>query len=284
MKYFADYLIEKQVLTAEVVVKALVEQISHTPAPAIVVAEGQWMPAADLYRILKYQSEKNLEFIQAAQEIGLWTPEYTERLVADTKKARIPLGEILVKNKALTLSQLIKAVDEFLSRKQGLDLETKNSALDLKEFEDSNLNSIDFEILQELTFFLNGPKLESWKKVAADLANPEVGWDRKKLGLHELLITFHTLLGIVQFAKLRNIEKIAIGRESATVDLLKVVEGADGSANVSGKVNDQQWQVYSHKALVFFDGMESLVQNFIDGHGWNHWVQQYSQSKEFFGL
>jgi hypothetical protein len=116
MKFFGEYLVEKGLVNPDDLVKALLEQVNTTPSVAAVTHELGLMGAKEMLLVLGHQSRQQVEFKKAATDLGKWTPEIDATVLKTLSQKKIPIGQILVKNRATSFDILTKALDEFLSQ------------------------------------------------------------------------------------------------------------------------------------------------------------------------
>ena len=64
MKLFGEYLVEKKIVTADALAKALVQQIKSLPSLVEIVYEQQWMKPMDLIMVLKTQHRNHASFLE----------------------------------------------------------------------------------------------------------------------------------------------------------------------------------------------------------------------------
>ncbi len=114
MKLFGEYLIEKGLVDAEVLVDALVEQVRTLPTMAEVVRTHKLLPPLEIISVFKVESENGNSFVAAAKSLGLWTAEMETVVNRELKMRRMPLGQILVRRGHLTIEKMATALDDFL--------------------------------------------------------------------------------------------------------------------------------------------------------------------------
>ncbi len=116
MKYFGEYLIEKNIITEEQLVIALIEQMKLS-APIPVIANNLHLfTNTEFLKIFKWQTEKGVDFIQACKELNMWTSDRHNTVFSHITKNRPPIGQIIVNLGFSDLETLTKSLDDFLSR------------------------------------------------------------------------------------------------------------------------------------------------------------------------
>ena len=115
-KFFGNFLVERGLITTDQLVQALIEQARALPPVFQIVYERGHLPTDQWLKVFELQVREHIDFAVACQRLGLWTPELASVVQAELQRTRIPLGHLLLKAKAIDLSNLTKALDEYLSR------------------------------------------------------------------------------------------------------------------------------------------------------------------------
>ncbi len=115
-KLFGEYLIEKNIVTEEQVLEALIDQMRNLPSLCEIAYDHALMKKADILKSVAVQMKLGLDFKRACQSEKLWneTIEAEVNKVLRTKKR--PLGEILLQKNIISAEELTRALDEFLSQ------------------------------------------------------------------------------------------------------------------------------------------------------------------------
>lgn len=235
MKYFGLYLIEKGLISEDTLVNALTQQIQETPSVVKICFENKLLSSSDILTILSAQQDLQVDFINAAKSLHLWTDKIQEAVENKLSYERTPIGHILIKMNAIEMTSLTKALDEFLSKRQpegkvksitpGSEKVSneKNNSSDLIEIvnanpkkidnslnESSNHNStsvpiieLDFKfnqidpiMLDEFKDFFSDAKLDELKNIVEMLNNEGLDETQKTAFLSEMLNQFHVLKGV----------------------------------------------------------------------------------------
>lgn len=115
MKYFAEYLVEKGVLTQEKLVELMIDQIENSPSTARLVQQTHLLTPDQFLQAFKVQSEKNIEFKRACEELGFWSFDLEVAVRAEFNKHRKPFGVSLLSMGLMNLEQLTKHFDEYFA-------------------------------------------------------------------------------------------------------------------------------------------------------------------------
>jgi hypothetical protein len=131
MKYFGEFLVEQELITSELLAKALVTQVKALPSVLEIVYEGRLLTHDQLLSVFKIQNQEKTGFVEAATKLKLWN----QKLIGDVEQRlqshRVPLGEVLVNLKALSIQQVTKALDDFLGERQETPPATNQAGGDL---------------------------------------------------------------------------------------------------------------------------------------------------------
>ncbi|MCB0422495.1 MAG: hypothetical protein KDD61_15955 [Bdellovibrionales bacterium] len=126
-QFFGEYLVEKQLISEEDLLAALVEQSQSIPTYLEAAFKNKLLPAEKILSVLKVQVTEGLEFKSSCRHLNLWSPELEQQLDSVISKERIPLGKILLSQNKLEVKQLIAALDDFLADQ--VDRSTKTSSV-----------------------------------------------------------------------------------------------------------------------------------------------------------
>lgn len=232
MKYFGLYLIEKGLISEDSLVKALVQQIQETPSVVKICFENKLLKPSDILMILSAQQELQIDFINAAKSLHLWTDKIQDAVDNKLSYERTPIGHILLKMNAIEMTSLTKALDEFLSKRQpegkvksitpgsekidtaktemttvdkqdqqklnteSKPVESKTANIEPIVELDFQFNQIDSIMLDEFKDFFSDAKLEELKNVVDMLNNQDLDLGQKSAFLTEMLNQFHVLKGV----------------------------------------------------------------------------------------
>lgn len=116
IKYFGEFLVEKKIVTSDVLVAALVEQMEALPSLVKIIMDQKLMDSGSILSALSCQQEKGFDFKSACVHLNFWTPNLEETINEELKKKRTPIGQILINRGAIDLKKLTMALDEFLSQ------------------------------------------------------------------------------------------------------------------------------------------------------------------------
>jgi HPt (histidine-containing phosphotransfer) domain-containing protein len=114
VKLFGEYLVQKGLVNKDALADALVEQVSRMPTYTELAWKAKALNSDSLLSLLKTQAEKKSGFVEAAQQLGLWSAQLETVLADGARRNRVPIGEILVNRGLLTPESLAHALDEFL--------------------------------------------------------------------------------------------------------------------------------------------------------------------------
>lgn len=115
MKYFAEYLVEKGILNQEKLIEIMIDQVENSPSTARLVQQTHLLTAEQILQVFKVQSEKNIEFKKACEDLGFWTLDLEVAVRAEFNKQRQPFGVSILSMGLMNLEQLTKHFDEYFA-------------------------------------------------------------------------------------------------------------------------------------------------------------------------
>ncbi len=234
MKLFGEYLVERKVISEEILVKALVEQIKALPGTAEVAYHKKLLSPSQMLAVLREQNERRVGFIEAAKTLNFWTEATAQQVENELASVRKPLGQILVGLGATDLHSITHALDDFLSElpqeagskagAQSLQIQKQEAAPELTGFYElfneelkSKLQSPktdeDLKVLKSELHGLKGAArlfravdlekiLSIWEEVVQEIGKADFQKFRQELGakydlIHETMVSFFCSLGSV---------------------------------------------------------------------------------------
>lgn len=120
MKSFGQFLVDQKLISEEVLLECLLEQIATIPATCQLIKEKKLLTNQQILAALEAQSTRGLGFKEACKGLGVWTDALEAQIKKEILAIRPPLGNILLKRGQISLPSLTKALDEFLSNDQNL--------------------------------------------------------------------------------------------------------------------------------------------------------------------
>ena len=115
MKLFGEYLVEKKLITGDVLAHALVEQLKALPSTAEVVFGKKLLTTDQFLSVFRQQIESKSGFVEAALQLKIWNADLGAKVEEYLSSVRTPLGQVLVMAGSLSLEQITHALDDFLS-------------------------------------------------------------------------------------------------------------------------------------------------------------------------
>jgi len=114
--HFSQYLLENNIVSEQSMQKALVEQRTVRPTVGQLAMERKWISRQGIFKILIAQNDPHKtgkRFGEIAVDLDLLEMSQVEDLVLAQNHPSNFIGEILVKQGALSVSSLIKALSGF---------------------------------------------------------------------------------------------------------------------------------------------------------------------------
>jgi hypothetical protein len=126
MKLFGEYLIEKNIVSTEQMVAALIRQTSKMPGMAEIAYNKKLLRPDQIFKILKLQNQSKCGFIEAARDLNIWNDSVSEKFEKALDEVRTPLVQVLVEMEAAKIETVTHALDEFLGDVQDHYQEAQN--------------------------------------------------------------------------------------------------------------------------------------------------------------
>ncbi|RYZ56310.1 MAG: hypothetical protein EOP07_12695 [Proteobacteria bacterium] len=116
MKLFGQFLIDKEIITKDDFVAAMIIQAESLPSLPLAVHELKLFNIDHQVAVFAYQASHFKEYRVAAVEMGLWDAANVEHALGRFFLSRLkPLGEILVEQGCITLNQLSGALEQYVA-------------------------------------------------------------------------------------------------------------------------------------------------------------------------
>ena len=115
-KGFTNFLLETKLVNSNDMEKALSIQASTRPTLGQLALEKNWVALKDIFKILKFQKNpeyKNKRFGEIAQTFQMLDRTQVDELIMAQNYPAAFIGEILVSEKSINKSELIRALKEF---------------------------------------------------------------------------------------------------------------------------------------------------------------------------
>jgi hypothetical protein len=199
-KLFSSYLLEKDIIGVEDFIKIRMDQAQQTPSAFEIIYQNSLLDQNTLQEILEHQSRSSTDFISSCKELGYWTEDLQHSVSTNASKALPPFTKYLVQKGLLEESDLIHAVDDFLSSEAFTDEGESNpeskSEVETKAFD------------QESSFeaFLSDQQFESMKKTLRGIE--EKTETKMEEPLLELCQELRVLSGTLRMRELKDWEEL----------------------------------------------------------------------------
>lgn len=110
---FGEFLIEKGHITRKQLIQGWIEQESIIGSPAKIAFENSLVPEDQLVQILDLSARTGQSFRESCTALNIWTHELNKKLNQLSHIARLPIGQILVKQRSLPLTQMVEAFEDY---------------------------------------------------------------------------------------------------------------------------------------------------------------------------
>jgi hypothetical protein len=116
IRYFGEYLISKNAISAQDLARALITQTKEIPPLADIALEMEFLNAEEVVQAFHLQQERGLSFLWAVKMLKGEQSEIVRNLETVIEERRTPLGQILLNLKAIDLKSLTLMLDDYLSQ------------------------------------------------------------------------------------------------------------------------------------------------------------------------
>lgn len=113
VKFFGQFLVEKGVVSRDVLLQAVELQESVNLSFGATALSMGFLREADIERVHNAQRNEDLRFGDMAVKLGIMTAEQMQHVLTKQKNAHLYIGEALVKIGGLKADDLAKLLDEF---------------------------------------------------------------------------------------------------------------------------------------------------------------------------
>lgn len=141
---FGEFLIEKGVINQSQLVGALIKQIKTMPSFAEAALESKALDERQLLEVISHQTRQKVGFIEAARSLGLWQPEVHKKIEDFISSKRVPVGQFLIEQGAITADNLSKMLDEFLGDLKEQDIRKPSAPVPAAESPPGNSEYITY--------------------------------------------------------------------------------------------------------------------------------------------
>lgn len=114
-KTFSEYLVEQGHISADQLAGVLVQQIKSMPTVCEVVYNQKLLSSEQTLQALNHQMKTGCEFIKACEALGFWSQDMASQVAQALSSHRVPVAQLLQKEKLVTLDVLVGALDNYLS-------------------------------------------------------------------------------------------------------------------------------------------------------------------------
>jgi len=117
-KYFFEYLVEKEIVSASDVVATFVEQAQSSPTQLEIIKESELFTDEQILIVLHTQVEGRMSPFEALEKQGLADEKTLNKLKDTLQKSVRTLGSLLVSKDCVSQKDYFKALHEFTSHKE----------------------------------------------------------------------------------------------------------------------------------------------------------------------
>ena len=127
IKYFGQYLIEKNIVTPEDLLKAMSLQGTTNLSLGDIAVQTGLITKEQMDKIQQHQISRNMSFMRASRELGFISPTELDTLISRQMSNNLLLGDCLVKLKILTQEQIETQFKFFRTEQSILEFKILNA-------------------------------------------------------------------------------------------------------------------------------------------------------------
>lgn len=210
MKLFGEYLVEQKLISPEALLACLIKQIQSQQTVVEIIYQNKLISEEKILQALSLQVREGLEFKAAAVKLEFWNADLEKNISLLSQKKRVPLGQILCSEGYLSLQDLTKALDEFVST---YSVKNESASVDLQ------FNCPDFQSEQVSSYLeiYTQEKNEELLNLIATLNANNISYFKQEI---------HILKGAARFIGVDISDKIITLIENALLDSSFDLKGA----------------------------------------------------------
>jgi hypothetical protein len=226
MKYFGEYLVEKQIVSAENLVKALLEQTHKQPLAAQIAYDKKVLSPEEMIKVFGYQQDHSLDFISAGKQSGILTQEKYQQLEQELKRHQVPLSSLLLKNGSAGVKDLVHGLDEFLSTAKAPTnipsvMAPKTTTKETSDADTFQFHKVESTFCAEIENALTPNRLSETFNVLQLIKQNASNKDLVVEFFQDVLRNVHTLRGLARAAKTPVIDRVCSLMDSAILKELR---------------------------------------------------------------
>lgn len=285
MKYFGEYLVKKEIISAQDLVEAFLDQIMYLPPLPKLIYDQKLLTADQMMNVFIAQQETEADFASACRQLGFWTDEFNAKIEHIYDDRRVPFGQFLIQNGALDVKVLVKALDEFLSQAETpvkkpakvvniepIKIETSGGIVLASVVEDmpTAQNNLSFKVAaldataREVCDFYTAAKKEELDNLITLIRQNVTVKELAGDFLQDVLKNIHTLKGVARFSKAEIIDFICNAVEATLTIYLK------SPFFGTKEVGEQLCMLVNKSFPLLLDVRNSISEHKTEANFWNN--------------
>lgn len=231
MKFFGEFLVERNIISKETLIESLIEQIRSLEPLSSIVYSQKLLLSDQILAVFAKQTTNQVDFKTAAKDLGFWSDEVDQKVQEWVDGQRIPLGQILVKNGKTDLATLTKALDEFLSKYSSVGSSQPPKINNHEKSASLAFAPLDSSLVHEFTNSLNPTKIDEMTNLISLIEQNSQTRELVQEFYKEVHKNIHSFRGMARLAQLTLSERLLLSMEKPCLDFLRSVEtGAKAEA------------------------------------------------------
>jgi hypothetical protein len=214
---FTDYLIKKGIISNDIILELLIDQYRRMPSTIEVVVGKKILPIYKIYKIFESMDHYGFDFQRTAENLDMWTEDCQKSLERERKKYKLPIGQIIVRKKLATTSEMVKLLEEYHTEIYGEPHKPNEMMEDIETTESGSSDfTVEFLAIDEesLTDYLSTVDTEKRSEIEHNILEWEkLHKETEREAEFEKNINFvyreyHTIKGSSKFIRAELIGKI----------------------------------------------------------------------------
>jgi len=214
---FTDFLVERGIISNDIILELLIEQYRKIPSTIEIVVGKKLLPIYKIFKVFKNMDNFGFDFQKTAESLKHWSDDLQAGVEKERKKYKLPIGQIIVRKKLASTKQMVTLLEEYnnlkygeYERTQGMMLDIEVQKIDTANFEVEFL-AIDEDSLTDYLSTVDGEKrneiehkIINWEKLC-EAGNREKEFEEN---INFVYREYHTIKGSSRFIRAQLIGKI----------------------------------------------------------------------------
>lgn len=205
---FVEYLVEQKIVSPENMMNSIIEQHKLIPYLPQIIFENKILSANEILKIINLQKIHRIDFISAANLSGFMNQDKRNLIEGELAKYHTPIVNIILKNNFAKVDQIVKALDDYLSK-----------IINAPAFNSNENDYINLHLISDIKSLLNLISMTQLKSLLFSIKSENIEPKDKLAYINEFLQKILAIKGIATFANAKILIQMCIWIEQLTVQL-----------------------------------------------------------------